>query len=158
MAGEGNARAEAKVHTTRKKQMVLAFFEAKGLIYTNFMPRGKTVNAMFIIEALTRFLRIFKQKKPEMAARDLWFHWYNALLHTAAMITDWMGARQFQVIQRPPFLPDLAPADFFFPQELVSLNLTQGTFKKVWKGAVRTLLAAVFATAFRWCYECCEIY
>jgi hypothetical protein len=40
-------------------------------------------------------LRIFKQKKPEMAAGDLWFHWDNAPLHTAAMITDWMRARQF---------------------------------------------------------------
>jgi hypothetical protein len=62
------------------------------------------------------------------------------------------------VIQHLPFLPDLAPADFFFPQELGSLNLTQETFKKEWEGTVRTLSAAVFATAFRWCYECCEKY
>jgi hypothetical protein len=32
--------------------MALAFFDAKGLIYTNFVPRGKTVNAAYIVEAL----------------------------------------------------------------------------------------------------------
>jgi hypothetical protein len=44
---------KAKVQATRKKQMVLAFFNSKGLIYMNFMPRGRTVNATYIIEALT---------------------------------------------------------------------------------------------------------
>ncbi len=29
---------KAKVHATRAKQMVLAFFDAKGLIYTNYVP------------------------------------------------------------------------------------------------------------------------
>jgi hypothetical protein len=34
--------------------------------------------ANYIIEALDKFLKIFKQKRPEMAARDWWFHWDNA--------------------------------------------------------------------------------
>jgi histone-lysine N-methyltransferase SETMAR len=29
---------KAKVHATRTKQMVLAFFDSKGLLYTNYMP------------------------------------------------------------------------------------------------------------------------
>jgi hypothetical protein len=44
---------KAKVHAMRKKQMVLALFNFKVLIYTNFLLRGKTVNALYIIEALT---------------------------------------------------------------------------------------------------------
>ncbi len=36
---------KAKVHATRAKQMVLAFFNAKGLIYTNYVPKGTMVNA-----------------------------------------------------------------------------------------------------------------
>ncbi len=43
---------KAIFHATRKNQMALAFFDAKGLIYTNFVSRGKTVNAAYIIEAL----------------------------------------------------------------------------------------------------------
>jgi hypothetical protein len=36
--------------------MVLAFFDNEGLISTNYVPRGKTVNANYIVEALSRFL------------------------------------------------------------------------------------------------------
>jgi hypothetical protein len=59
---------KAKVHVSRSKQMVLAFFDWKGLIYTNYVPRGTTVNANYIMEALGKFLKVFRQKRPEMAA------------------------------------------------------------------------------------------
>jgi histone-lysine N-methyltransferase SETMAR len=71
-----------------------------------------------------------------------------------------MAARQFKVIEHPPYSPDLAPADFFlFPKvkrELAGLTLTTETFKKEWEGAAKTLKAADFATAFRRCMEHCE--
>jgi hypothetical protein len=38
----------AHVHATRSKQMVLVFFNTKGMIYTNYIPKGKTVNAKYI--------------------------------------------------------------------------------------------------------------
>jgi hypothetical protein len=41
-------------------------------------------------------------------------------------------------------------------RELACLTLTQETFKKELKGAVRTLLAADFATAFRRWYKRCK--
>jgi hypothetical protein len=47
--------------------MVLAFFDAKGFIYTNYMPRGTTVNANNIMEALGKFMKIFRKKRPIMA-------------------------------------------------------------------------------------------
>ncbi len=31
---------KARVHATRSKQMVLMFFDAKGVIYTNYDPKG----------------------------------------------------------------------------------------------------------------------
>ncbi len=39
-------------------------------------------------------------------------------VHTAAVMTNWMVAKRFQVIQHPPpYLPDFTPADFFlFPR------------------------------------------
>jgi hypothetical protein len=42
--------------------MVLALFDNEGLIYTNYVPRGKTVNPNYIVEALNRFLAVFKKK------------------------------------------------------------------------------------------------
>ncbi len=40
---------KAKVIASHTKQMVLAFFGDKGMIYTNHVPRGATVNSDYII-------------------------------------------------------------------------------------------------------------
>jgi hypothetical protein len=77
---------KAKVHATGIKHMVLAFFDNKGLIYTNYVPQGNTVYAKYITEALGEFLEIFKQKRLEMAARDWCSHWDNAPIY------HWHGA------------------------------------------------------------------
>ncbi len=112
------------------------------------------------MEALGKFLKVFRQKRPEMAARDWWFHWDNAPVHTAAIVKDWMAARQLKVIEHPPYSPDLAPSDFFLlpkvKRELAGLTLTKETFKKEWEGAAKTLKAADVATAFRRWMERCE--
>jgi hypothetical protein len=50
--------------------MVLAFFDYKSLIYMNYIPRGTTVNAKYIVEVLGNFLKVFKQKRPKTAAGD----------------------------------------------------------------------------------------
>ncbi len=71
-----------------------------------------------------------------------------------------MAARQIQVIQHSPHLPDLALTNFFLlsrvKRELTGLTLTQETFKKKWEGAFRNLLVANFAMALRRWYECSE--
>jgi hypothetical protein len=36
---------KAKVVATHTKQMVLAFFNNQGMVYTNYVPRGVSVNA-----------------------------------------------------------------------------------------------------------------
>ncbi len=88
-----------------------------------------------------------------------WFHQDNAPVHTSAVVTNRMVARRFQIIEHPPYLPALVPADFFlFPsvtRELVGRTLTQETLKKEREGAVRTLSAADFAMTFKQQYERC---
>ncbi len=106
---------KAEVHATRCKQMVLAFFDNEGLIYTNYVPKGQTVNANYIVEALSKFLLSFKKKRPNIAAGEWFFHWDNALVHTAAIVKDWMAAKDFRLIDHLPYLPDLAPADILIP-------------------------------------------
>jgi hypothetical protein len=126
----------------------------------NFMPRGRTVTAAYIIVALTSFLRVLKEKRLMMTAGDWWFHWDNMPVHTTAVVTNWMTARWFQIMEHPPYLPDLALAEIFlFPsvkRELAGKTLTKETLKKEWEGAVRTLSAADFTTAFSWWYDCCK--
>jgi histone-lysine N-methyltransferase SETMAR len=151
---------KAKVHATRSKHMVLAFFDNEGLICTNYVPKGQRINAIYIVDALSKFLATFKKKRPNMAAQEWFFHWDNAPVHTAAVVKDWMAARDFRLIDHPPFSLDLAPADFFlFPiikRQLAGKTLTQETFKTMWEGVARTIAEEDYAAAFRRWYEGCE--
>jgi histone-lysine N-methyltransferase SETMAR len=151
---------KAKVSATRAKQMVLAFFDDQGMVYTNYVPRGVSVNAAYIVDALRRFLKALRKKRPELVAGEWFLHWDNAPVHTAEVVQTFLAKNSIQLIPHPPYSPDLAPADFFlFPtlkKELSGLTLTFTEFKTMWEGVVRTITKDDFARAFvRW-YERCE--
>jgi hypothetical protein len=61
---------KAKVVATRAKQLVLTFFGDKGMVYTNYVPRGMSVNVAYIIDALRRFLKVLQKKRPDLVARS----------------------------------------------------------------------------------------
>jgi histone-lysine N-methyltransferase SETMAR len=140
--------------------MVLVFFDNEGLIYTNYVPKGQAVNAKYIVEALSKFLVTFKKKRQNMAVGEWFFHWDNAPVHTAAVVKDWMAARNFRLIDHLPYSLDLVPADFFlFPtikRQLAGKTLSQETFKTMREGAARTIAEEDYATAFRRWFERCE--
>jgi histone-lysine N-methyltransferase SETMAR len=125
---------KAKVTASRTKQMVLAFFDSKGVIYMNYVPRGATVNGDYIIKALKNFL-----KRPDLEPGEWMFHWDNAPVHTAEKVQRFLAKRQIQVIPHPPYSPDLAPADYFlFPmlkRELAGLSMTLDEFKRSGRGS-----------------------
>jgi hypothetical protein len=87
------------------------------------------MNARYIMEALGKFMKIFRKKRPVMAARDWMFHWDNAPVHNSATMSDWIATRQIKLIEHSPYLQDLAPAVFLlFPivkRKLASLTVAQ---------------------------------
>jgi hypothetical protein len=62
------------------------------------------------------------------------FHWDNAPVHTAAIVQDWLASQIVQVLHHPPYLPDLAPADFSLfwrmKDELAGITLDHSILKK----------------------------
>ena len=65
----------------RVKQVVLAFHNREGLIYTNMVPRGTTVNTVYIVSALNVFLKRMQQKRL-MKVEARFLHWDNTPVHT----------------------------------------------------------------------------
>jgi histone-lysine N-methyltransferase SETMAR len=151
---------KAKVHATRTKKMVLVFFDAKDVIYTNYVPKGETVNAEYIKKALARFLKVFKAKRLIMSAQDWFFHWDSVPVHTVTTVQEYLAAKGVKMLCHPPYSPDLAPADFFLfsrvKSELAGLSMNHETFQKSWEGVVWTIPKEDFAAAFRRWMECCE--
>ena len=151
---------KAKVQASRTKQMLLAFFDSKGLIYTHIVPRGSTVNAAYIVKVLDVFMRHLRKKRPVLAEQRWFFHWDNAPVHTANVVKEFLAKKNIKLLSHPPYSPDLAPADYFlFPKlkkELAGNTMTQEEFKKEWEGVLRGVSKDEFAKAFvRW-FERCE--
>ncbi len=78
--GQPGGPTKAKVHASRTKQMLLAFFDCKGLIYSHIVPKGSTVNAMYIVKVLDNFMKHIKKKRPVLVDQGWFFHWDNALI------------------------------------------------------------------------------
>jgi hypothetical protein len=89
---------KAKVHASWTKQMVMPFFDGKGLIYTHIVPKGQPVNANHIVSVFSTFLRHLRKKRPELSAQQWWFHWDNAPVHMAAIVKNWIADHNIQML------------------------------------------------------------
>jgi hypothetical protein len=90
--------------------MVMASGDSQDLIYTHIMPKWAKINSNYTVKALGTFIRHLKKKRPDMVSREWFIHWDIAPIHTAALVPLWMAANMVQVLEHPPYLPDLALA------------------------------------------------
>jgi hypothetical protein len=51
----------------------------------------------------------------DMAVGGGYFYWDNAHVHTATTLQDCLAAMNIQILSPPPYLPVLAPSDYFEP-------------------------------------------
>jgi hypothetical protein len=93
---------KAKVEASHTKQMLVTFFDKKGLVYTHIVPRGVTINANYTIIFLGKFMKHLRIKRPETVQQQWFLHWDNAPVHTAAVVKNWLAARAIQVLPHPP--------------------------------------------------------
>ena len=107
---EGNA--------SEKQSMLICFFDQKGIVHKEFVPPGQTVNAEFYVEVLKRLRENVRRKRPDQWRNNAWLlHHDNAPAHAALLTERFLTDNNMTVVPHPPYLPDLAPSDFFlFPK------------------------------------------
>ncbi|QQP40683.1 Uncharacterized protein FKW44_014815 [Caligus rogercresseyi] len=142
-----------KRQESRKKQMVLSFFDNCGVIFQHYLPMRTFVFAAVFKGVMNMFLKKFKEKRPEMAKRDWYFHFDNAPCHTANSTKEFLAKKGIKVIDHPPYSPDLVPADFFyFPvikKMLEGVEIVYKSVQKEWTRVGRAIPEDRFREAFR---------
>ncbi len=78
------------------------FFDAKDVIYTNYVLKDETFNAEYIKKSLARFLKVFRKKRPIMSSQEWFLHLDNVPVHTAATVQDYLAAKGIKTIRLRP--------------------------------------------------------
>jgi len=94
-----------------KKVMLTIFWDARGVLYTEFLTKGSTMNFDRYCETLQSLKQHIRRIRPE---RNMFLlHQNNARPHCSAQTQDATASLKFTVVPHPPYSPDLAPSDFW---------------------------------------------
>ncbi|GFW68847.1 histone-lysine N-methyltransferase SETMAR [Trichonephila clavipes] len=84
----------------------------KGPVYYELLKQGKTTNADLYCNQLDKLNAAIKEKRPALASRkEIVFHQDNARSHTAMVTQQKLNALKWEVLDHPPYSPDIASSD-----------------------------------------------
>ncbi|GBO26654.1 Histone-lysine N-methyltransferase SETMAR [Araneus ventricosus] len=95
-----------------KKCLATVFWDRKGVLLVEFMPRGTTITAASYSKTLQRLRREIQNKRRGMLSSGIVLLHDNARPHTAVATTILLQRFGWEVFDHPQYSPDLAPSDF----------------------------------------------
>lgn len=123
-SAEYRAKGEPKPKKPRQskskiKVMLTVFFDHRGVVHSEFLPTGQTVNKEYYLSVMRRLREAIRKKRPELWADNSWFlHHDNAPSHTALILREFFAKNSTNIVPQPPYSPDLAPCDFWLFSKL----------------------------------------
>jgi hypothetical protein len=94
--------------------MLIVFFDIRGIVHHEFVPKGQAMNAEFYCNVLCRLREDIQRKQPEMWCTSNWLlHDDNAPSHRALVMREFLAHKGIITLPCPPYSPDLAPCNFF---------------------------------------------
>ena len=80
--------------------MLICFFDSEGIVHTEFVPQGHTVNQFYYREILERLRKRVVRMRPSIA--DNWMlHHDNTPCHTAISVIEFLAKRVFLLFHSP---------------------------------------------------------
>jgi [histone H3]-lysine36 N-dimethyltransferase SETMAR len=128
-----------KVVASAGKVLMTIFWDCQGIVHTEFLKRGNTINSDRYVETLKKLRRRLQRIRP---GKNAILQHDNARPHTSQKTQAALQHLRFHdILPHPPYSPDLAPCDFFlFPK-----------LKEHLKGQHFTNDEEVKAEVRRWC-------
>ncbi|MEZ0498457.1 transposase [Sphingomonas sp. IW22] len=108
LAGETSSR-KMKISSHKKALMLSIFWDANGVILTDFAESRVHLNSEYYIN-LVRQARKLRRKSR---VSNLYYLHDNAPIHTSGLSTTAIKDCGLILLPHPPYSPDLAPSDFF---------------------------------------------
>ena len=116
--GPGSARPKKfKTQPSAGKVMARVFWDAKGVIILNFLPKRSTITGVYYANLLDQLKKTaICEKRRDKLSKGVLLQQDNARVHTCKVAMDAVERNWYEIISHPAYSPDLAPSDFFlFP-------------------------------------------
>lgn len=111
-----SAPKQPKWSKSSKKIMASIFWDAKGILLVDYLQTGKTITGEYYCNLLDQLDEKIREKRPGLQKKKVIFHHDNAPAHRGALATAKLVGLQYELLEHPPYSPDLAPSDFhLFP-------------------------------------------
>lgn len=107
--GESSSRKIRSSSSHRKCLMLTVFWDAKGIIFSDFAENGVKINS----EYYSKLVQSTRKLRRKNRLSELYFLHDNAPVHTSNRAMSTIANCGFEVLRHPPYSPDLAPSDFY---------------------------------------------
>jgi histone-lysine N-methyltransferase SETMAR len=99
------------------KVMASVFWDAEGILFIHYLEKGVTITKEFSSNLLTRLDEKIREKRPGLQNKKIFFHQDNAPAHKSVLAMGYLRDLRYELLEHPPYSPDLAPYDFcLFPK------------------------------------------
>jgi histone-lysine N-methyltransferase SETMAR len=99
------------------KVVASVFWDAEGILFIDYLENGKTITGEYYSNLLTRLDEKIREKMPGLQKKKIVFHQDNAPTHKNVLAMGKLRDVHYELLEHPPYSPDLAPSDFsLFPK------------------------------------------
>jgi [histone H3]-lysine36 N-dimethyltransferase SETMAR len=95
-----------------KKIMATVFWDKKGVLFIDFLERGKTINANAYCDTLIKLRRAIQNKRRGLLSTGIVLLHDNARPHTADRTVQLLQKFHWEIFDHAPYSPNLAPSDY----------------------------------------------
>ena len=98
------------------KLMGLILWDAHGIIFIDYLQKGKIINGEYYGNLLPRLSNEIKKKCPHVSKKKVLFHQDNAPVHISVIAIAKINVLKFKLLPHASYKPDLALSGYFlFP-------------------------------------------
>ena len=98
--------------------MESVFWDAHGILFIDYLKKGKTINSDYYMALLDRLSAEIKKKRPHMQKKKVLVHQDNAPCHESLKTMDKLIELSFELLPHLPYSLVLAPSDYWLFSDL----------------------------------------
>ncbi|GFT37077.1 mariner Mos1 transposase [Trichonephila clavipes] len=113
----------ARQKLTNKKMLFCVWYYFRGIIFKEYMKSGQIINSTTYNNMLIKFSDAIGEKRSKEFRRKIVFlHQDNVRPHVSTMTICTLYKLQWDLIQDPPYSPDMTPSDYYLFPHLHHVN------------------------------------